>query len=165
MYRQSGLHIRAPLRTRVAKRKRTPMRTFNKILTFIGGSVRRLVVLLALAVFFGGQLLGLWDSPSLVNLNVAMPPAVTAGIESAIAPPAAMPVGAEVWTPAGEEGGQVNAERHFKKHGNEFPFGSQDAYVRAAISFVTTPPPGTLSVVQSDGDHVFYNPGENYFSR
>lgn len=141
------------------------MRTFNRILTFIGGSVRRLVVLLALAVFFGGQLLGLWDSPSLVNLNVAMPPAVTAGLESALAPPPAVTsAGAEVWTPAGDEGGQGNAERHFKKHGAEFPFGSEEAYVRAALSFVTSPPPGTLSVVQSDGDHVFYHPGENYFA-
>ena len=142
------------------------MRIFNRILSFIGGSVRRLAVLLALAVFFGGQFLGLWDSPSLVNLNVQLPPEVAASLPSvqSVVPPSASPIGGEVWTKAGDAGSDGNATRHFQKHGAEFPFGSKEAYVRAAVEFVVSPPPGTLSVVQSDGDHVFYNPDENIFA-
>lgn len=141
------------------------MRIFNRILSFIGGSVRRLAVLLALAVFFGGQFLGLWDSPSLVNLNVQLPPEIVASLPStdqATTPPASV-IGSEVWS-KGDVGADANATRHFQKHGAEFPFGSKEAYVRAAVEFVLNPPAGTLSVVQSDGDRVFYNPDENFFA-
>lgn len=134
------------------------MRTFNRILSFIGGSVRRLVVLAALALLFGGQFLGWWNTPSLVNINVPLPSEVTQKVNEVLLPPPTAKM-QDIWT-----SGDENATSHFIKHGKEFPFPTKDAYVMAAMDFVMNPPPGTQSVVQSDGDHVYYNEQKNYFA-
>ena len=125
------------------------MRIFNRILIFIGGSVRRLVVFAAVLLFFAGQMMGWWQSPSLVNVNLAPPlPANEAS--------------AEIWS--GGRHAAENAAEHFAKHGREFPFSTEAAYVEAAQNFVRQPPPGTLMTVQDDGDTVYYNPELNFFA-
>jgi pyocin large subunit-like protein len=120
-------------------------------------------MLLLVVVFFGGQFLGWWEMPSLINLNVAPPAAVTQTINDVLKPPKSAKI-ENVWTPGAQRDSESNAIAHFKKHGHEFPFSSHDEYIRAALDFILNPPPGTLSVVQSDGDHVYYNEQKNYFA-
>lgn len=129
------------------------MRTFSRFVGFIGGSVRRLVVLAAVLIFFGGQMMGGWQSPSLVNVNLSDPPQSTA-LESITKP--------QIWS--GGKRASENAAEHFAKHGREFPFPTETAYVEAAHDFVSRPPPGTLMTVQDDGDRVYYNPELNFFA-
>lgn len=128
------------------------MRIFNQILTFIGGSVRRLTMLAAVLFFLAGQILGWWDAPSLINVNIAPPPAAESSLAKG------------VWTFKPGVSSEENASRHFEKHGAEFPYTSEKDYITAAIAFTKRPPPGTLSVVQSDGDTVYYNPEANFFA-
>ncbi len=142
------------------------MRTFNAAMMFIGGSVRRLAVFAAIVFFLAGQYFGWWDVPSLINVNVQTPPAVTQKIEDL---KAAIPMQAPAehlttWVETSEADAAENEARHFKKHGAEFPFASAQEYTAVAQSFVTKPPKGTLSVVQRDSDHVFYNPDLNFFA-
>ncbi len=142
------------------------MRTFNSIMTFIGGSVRRLAVFSAVVFFFAGQYLGYWEMPSLVNVNVQAPPAVSEKIAEIAA---AIPVPAvqgqtDLWIETREYSAAENEARHFKKHGDEFPFSTAQEYTAVAQSFVSKPPKGTLSVVQKDNDRVFYNPELNFFA-
>lgn len=129
------------------------MRTFNRFLGFIGGSVRRLAVLAAVVIFFGGQMMGWWQSPNLVNVNLNAPAQST--VLEGIASP-------QIWS--GGKRAAENAAEHFAKHGQEFPFATEAAYVKAAQSFVRQPPPGTLMTVQDDGDRVYYNPELNFFA-
>jgi filamentous hemagglutinin len=69
------------------------------------------------------------------------------------------------WTERLWSGGLANAERHWQKHGGEFPeFGSRDAYIAGAHSFIDHPPAGTLTKVRVNGDTLFYNPGSNTFA-
>ncbi len=124
-------------------------------MTFLGASVRRLVILAAVVIFFGGQMMGLWDAPSLVKVNVAEPETLV----EALAPPTA---GAEVWS--GGKRSAENATRHFDKHGGEFPFLTEEEYVQAAQDFTSHPPPGTRIVVQEDGDQAYYSPERNFFA-
>lgn len=134
------------------------MRTFNRLVTFIGGSVRRLVMLAVVVVFFGGQMLGLWQSPSLVNIDLGNPQDLAASLGAM--PPAAG--SGEIWS--GGARAAENAAQHFEKHGAEFPFKDEAAYVDAAQKFVKSPPAATQIVIQDDGDEVFYNAGLNYFA-
>lgn len=120
-------------------------------------------MLLLVLVFFGGQFMGWWEMPSLVNVNLEPPAAVTQTINDALQPPTSAKM-QDVWSPGTQQNPASNAASHFRKHGHEFPFQSEDAYVSAALDFVLNPPPGTLSVVQSDGDHVYYNEQKNYFA-
>ena len=129
------------------------MRIFNQILRFIGGSVRRLVVLSAILFFFGGQMMGWWETPSLVNVNLTPPPELTSVLETAPA---------KIWS--GGKRSAENATQHFEKHGAEFPYKTEAEYVKAAQDFVRHPPAGTQMTVQDDGDQVYYNPGLNYFA-
>ena len=120
-------------------------------------------MLLLLGVFFGGQFLGWGEMPSLVNVNLEPPAAVTQKINDVLLSPSTAKMH-DVWTPGAQQSAEGNAAAHFKKHGHEFPFPNQDAYIKAAMNFVLSPPPGTMSVVQSDGDHVYYNEQRNYFA-
>ena len=133
------------------------MRIFNQILRFIGGSVRRLAILGAVVLFFGGQMLGWWQSPNLVNVNLTTPPELT----EILTHPAAQE-GGSVWS--GGKRSAENATQHFQKHGAEFPFKTEAEYVEAAQDFVQHPPAGTQISVQDDGDQVYYNAQLNYFA-
>jgi len=136
------------------------MRIFNRFLSLLGRTARRLVVVAALLFFFAGQFLGWWDSPSLVNVNVNAPQLESAD-QNQVSPPETK---SKIWTSTRELTAEENAAQHFRKHGDEFPFSSQSEYVAAAIKFVSVPPEGTRTVVQSDGDHVYYNEKLNYFA-
>jgi filamentous hemagglutinin len=37
-------------------------------------------------------------------------------------------------------------------------------YIKAANEFVTHPPVGTLTIIQRDGDTVYYHPDKNWFA-
>ncbi len=59
---------------------------------------------------------------------------------------------------------QSNLERHWEKHGSEFPeFHSAQEYGDAALNFFQNPPQGTLTKVRSDGEKLFYHPPSNTF--
>lgn len=71
---------------------------------------------------------------------------------------------AVVWS-HGHDGAARNAEEHWEKHGGEFPeFHSARDYERAALAFVTSPPPGTLRKIDDRGDTLFYDPASNTFA-
>lgn len=135
-------------------------------MTFIGGTVRRLAIFAAIVFFFAGQYLGWWDAPALVNVNVQTPPAITQKIDDLKAAVPA-PIPSErltVWVSTRDVTAVENEERHFRKHGAEFPFETAQEYTAVGQSFVTKPPEGTLSVIQRDNDRVFYNPELNFFA-
>ncbi|MBS0274630.1 MAG: hypothetical protein JSR55_09560 [Proteobacteria bacterium] len=69
-----------------------------------------------------------------------------------------------VWSP-GRDGPARNAEEHWEKHARDFPeFHSVLEYERAALAFVTSPPPGTLTKTDDRGDTLFYDPATNTFA-
>ena len=59
---------------------------------------------------------------------------------------------------------QSNLERHWEKHGSEFPeYHSAQEYGDAALKFFQNPPQGTLTKVRPDGEKLFYHPASNTF--
>jgi pyocin large subunit-like protein len=69
-----------------------------------------------------------------------------------------------VWS-SGGVGSEENAQRHWRKHGAEFPqYRSARDYESGAHEFVTHPPPGTLTKQRSNGDTLYYDPGSNTFA-
>jgi filamentous hemagglutinin len=69
-----------------------------------------------------------------------------------------------VWS-HGRDGPARNAEEHWEKHARGFPeFHSALEYERAALAFVTSPPPGTLTKRNDRGDTLFYDPATNTFA-
>ena len=68
-----------------------------------------------------------------------------------------------IWTSTREMTAEQNAAAHFKKHGRDFKFTSQEEYINAAHEFLSNPPIGTISVMQRDGDVVLYDPIKNWF--
>ncbi len=71
---------------------------------------------------------------------------------------------AKEWSSTREMSADENAEHHFEKHGDEFGFTSEDQYIRAANDFVGSPPEGTLTAKQTDGDTVYFNPATDWFA-
>ncbi len=64
-----------------------------------------------------------------------------------------------IWTRGTTGNAAENAAHHFKKHGHEFGFKTEQEYVAAAVKFTTEPlPTGILKNTQRDGDVAFYNP-------
>ena len=77
---------------------------------------------------------------------------------------ATQPVVRTIWS-HGHDGADANAEEHWEKHGGDFPeLHSAQDYERAAQSFVTAPPPGTLTKHRTNGDTLFYDPATNTFA-
>lgn len=64
----------------------------------------------------------------------------------------------KIWTRGRQMSAAENAAQHFKKHGHEFGFKTQEEYVIAAIAFTTSSSPDILHNTQRDGDMAFYNP-------
>lgn len=64
-----------------------------------------------------------------------------------------------IWTRGPTGNAAENATHHFKKHGAEFGFKTEQEYVAAAVKFTTEPlPAGVLKNIQKDDDIAFYNP-------
>ncbi len=125
------------------------MKILNTIARAIGGSVRRLIFLL----IFGA--LAVMHFTGVAPLEVLQK----------TAPGFAVPVTQDVaWSRGDENDPAKNAYQHFRKHGADFGFNQAEQYYKAAHDFVTSPPAGTLSVVQQDGDMIFYNPDLNWFA-
>ena len=64
----------------------------------------------------------------------------------------------KVWTRGRQMSAAANATQHFKKHGKEFGFKTEEEYVMGAIAFTTSSSPNILQNTQKDGDTAFYNP-------
>lgn len=64
----------------------------------------------------------------------------------------------KIWTRGRQTSAEDNAAEHFKKHGQEFGFKTQEEYVIAAIAFTTSTSPDVMRNTQKDGDIAFYNP-------
>ncbi len=57
-----------------------------------------------------------------------------------------------------------NLERHWEKHGEEFPeCHSAEEYGQEAVELVDNPPAGTLRKTTAEGDQMFYHPPSNRF--
>lgn len=68
------------------------------------------------------------------------------------------------WSSTRDMSPDENAEHHFDKHGDEFGFKTKEVYLQAANDFVSSPPDGTLTVKQVDGDQVYFHPDKNWFA-
>lgn len=86
-------------------------------------------------------------------------PGGTSGLPT-IGPTAPSAWTAPVWT-----GGEANAERHWEKHGSEFPeYGSEQAYVAGVHAFLLRPPAGTLVKHRDNGDTLYFDPASGIFA-
>ena len=57
-----------------------------------------------------------------------------------------------------------NLERHWEKHGAEFPeYHSAQEYGDGALRFFQNPPQGTLTKVRPNGEKLYYHPPSNTF--
>ncbi len=57
-----------------------------------------------------------------------------------------------------------NLERHWAKHGAEFPeYHSESEYGNGALYFFARPPPGTLFKSRGNGDRLYFHPASNTF--
>ena len=57
-----------------------------------------------------------------------------------------------------------NLERHWAKHGAEFPeYSNETEYGNGALYFFARPPPGTLRKHRDNGDRLYYHPSSNTF--
>lgn len=64
-----------------------------------------------------------------------------------------------IWSRGPSGDAAVNATKHFKKHGRDFGFKTEQEYVAAAVKFTTEPlSPDVLTNIQKDNDIAFYNP-------
>lgn len=63
-----------------------------------------------------------------------------------------------IWSRGAAGNAEENATSHFKKHGKEFGFRTEDEYVAAAVAFTTNLSPDVMQNIQRDGDTAFYNP-------
>ncbi|WP_179949971.1 hypothetical protein [Burkholderia sp. MSMB1835] len=69
------------------------------------------------------------------------------------------------WTPGKPEDIALNASTRWQKHAVEFSeFQSMNDYVRGAVQFIQSPPPGTLSFMCSNDDILLCNPSTNTFA-
>jgi pyocin large subunit-like protein len=65
----------------------------------------------------------------------------------------------QIWSRGPSGNAAVNATKHFKKHGRDFGFKTEQEYVAAAIKFTTDPlSPDVLTNIQKDNDMAYYNP-------
>jgi len=69
-----------------------------------------------------------------------------------------------IWSSTKAKTAVENAFGHWEKHKGEFPeFQNAKQYVEGAKNFFESPPPGTLTKINSYGDKLFYNPASNTF--
>lgn len=69
-----------------------------------------------------------------------------------------------IWSANSKMSGVRNAYDHFARHGKDFGSVNAVAYVKSAQSFVSKPPPGTLTKVRPNGDLVRYHPPTKTFA-
>jgi RHS repeat-associated protein len=73
-------------------------------------------------------------------------------------------VGSRIWSATRTLTPAENAYAHWTNHASEFPeLSNAKQYVDAARAFVTTPPPGTLTMMRGT-DRLLYNPATNTFA-
>jgi pyocin large subunit-like protein len=64
-----------------------------------------------------------------------------------------------IWSRGPSGNAALNATKHFKKHGRDFGFKTEQEYVAAAVKFTTEPLSADVLVnIQKDNDIAFYNP-------
>lgn len=107
-----------------------------------------------------------WILPFAVVAGAAILGAILAGndVNQPKHDAATQPAANVVWS-HGHDGASANAQEHWEKHGGDFPeIHSAQDYERAAQSFVTAPPSGTLTKHRTNGDTLFYDPATNTFA-
>ena len=72
--------------------------------------------------------------------------------------------GSPLWASNRSNTAQENAERQFRRNGEEFGARSVDDYVDKAHAFIANPPKGTLRLSRSNGDKLLYDPKGNVFA-
>jgi pyocin large subunit-like protein len=72
--------------------------------------------------------------------------------------------GAPIWSANSRNTAQENAERSFKRNGEDFGAKNVDQYVDMAHAFIGDPPKGTLRLTRNNGDKLFYDPKGNVFA-
>lgn len=86
-----------------------------------------------------------------------------AGRDAAPVTPAA--VADDSWTAPVWTGGRENAERHWQKHGAQFPeFRSAADYIDGVHAFLLHPPAGTLIKHRQNGDTLYFDPASGVFA-
>jgi pyocin large subunit-like protein len=64
-----------------------------------------------------------------------------------------------IWSRGPTGNASENATKHFKKHGRDFGFKTEQDYVAAAVKFTSEPlSPDIMTNIQKDNDMAFYNP-------
>jgi hypothetical protein len=72
--------------------------------------------------------------------------------------------GGPIWSPTGSKSSVENALSHWNKHKGEFPeLQNAKQYVEQAKEFLTNPPQGSLTKINSRGDTLRYDPNTNTF--
>jgi hypothetical protein len=72
--------------------------------------------------------------------------------------------GAPIWSANSRNTAEENAERSFKRNGEDFGAKNVDQYVDMAHAFIGNPPKGTLRLSRDNGDKLFYDPKGNVFA-
>lgn len=78
--------------------------------------------------------------------------------------PAPLHEGRPMWSANSRYTAEENAERAFARHGEDFGARDADAYVAAAHDFVKAPPADVLTLTRTNGDKLYYAPGDNIFA-
>ncbi len=77
----------------------------------------------------------------------------------------AAPAAADGTATSDWSGGAENADRHWRKHGGQFPqFSSEGDFVAGVHQFLAHPPPGTLTRRRANGDTLYYDPSSGTFA-
>lgn len=78
--------------------------------------------------------------------------------------PTPMRDGRPMWTATSRLTAEENAERAFEQHGAELGVRDVDAYVARAHAFLKDPPADVLTITRTNGDKLYYAPGDNLFA-
>ncbi len=78
--------------------------------------------------------------------------------------PTPMRDGRPLWTATSRLTAEANAERAFEQHGAELGVRDVDAYVARAHAFLKDPPADVLTLTRTNGDKLYYAPGDNLFA-
>ncbi|WP_082366340.1 hemagglutinin repeat-containing protein [Rhizobium acidisoli] len=92
-----------------------------------------------------------------INVNAVIAMAILGGVVNGSS--------TSFWSSSGTKSAVQNAYAHWTKHSAEFPeFQNSVEYVQGAQTFVSNPPPGTLTKNRTGGDTLLYDPSTNTFA-
>src|ERR1700753_1805360 len=111
---------------------------------------------------------GIWGGGRAILVAIGFvyfPPHVGCAARRRVAAPPPAVTSDAGWTAPVWTGGEDNAQRHWEKHGAEFPqFTSEQAYVAGVHAFLMHPPAGTLIKHRPNGDTLYFEPASGHFA-